>query len=243
MITFSKLLDEISKFEDQSECACVIASTDMQDTENGDNFIDGSAVKRVEGSAADGNLTVVCSDNGTMTWRQLNSDLASRIRADLRNKPAAVRICYPGYEDFNGKRTSSRNIISCDVDPEMDVILHLELGPEARDGGLDVSKTGGSGRKTPSDVSIKRKALGELVTARKAYTNQISSIMKKYDLFCPKDTEFHKHHIMLKNRNRSISYVAARMVEHLNRMYSAKLLDLTFVDELKTRSEMKEDAV
>ena len=62
--TYGKLVDELAKF-DQTDPAYVIASTDLGSPDKGENFIDGSAVKKV--SVKNNAITIVCGDNGTMT--------------------------------------------------------------------------------------------------------------------------------------------------------------------------------
>ena len=97
--TYRKLVDELSKF-DQTDCACVIASTDLGSPDEGANFVDGSAVKSV--GVGNGVVMIVCDDNGTMTWEQTGAALRDRITLNMADQPAIVQIGYDGMEDANG---------------------------------------------------------------------------------------------------------------------------------------------
>ena len=98
--TYEKLVKELAKF-DQTDCAYVIASTDIGCPDEGANFVDGSAVKRV--GVGNGVVTIVCSDGGTMTWEQIRTTLLNRITLDMADRPAIVQIGYDGMEDADGR--------------------------------------------------------------------------------------------------------------------------------------------
>ena len=125
--TYGKLVKELAKF-DQADCACVIASTDLVSPDEGANFVDGSAVKRV--GVGNGVVMIVCSDNGAMTWEQVRAALLNRITLDMADRPAIVQIGYDGMEDANGRPCRPRRVKECGVIEGYDTIWNVELGPE-----------------------------------------------------------------------------------------------------------------
>ena len=125
--TYGKLVDELAKF-DQTDCACVIASTDLGSPDEGENFIDGSAVKRV--GVGNGVVMIVCSDSGTMTWEQIRTTLLNRITLDMADQPAIVQIGYDGMKDANNKPCRPRRVKECGVIEGDDTIWNVELGSE-----------------------------------------------------------------------------------------------------------------
>ena len=125
--TYGKLVDELAKF-DQTDCACVIASTDLGSPDEGENFIDGSAVKRV--GVGNGVVMIVCSDSGTMTWEQIRTTLLNRITLDMADQPAIVQIGYDGMKDANNKSCRPRQVKECGVIEGDDTIWNVELGSE-----------------------------------------------------------------------------------------------------------------
>ena len=125
--TYRKLVDELAKF-DQTDCACVIASTDLGCPDEGENFVDGSAVKRV--GVGNGVVMIVCDDGGTMTWAQVRTTLLNRITLDMADQPAIVQIGYDGMNDANNKPCRPRRVKECGVIEGDDTIWNVELGPE-----------------------------------------------------------------------------------------------------------------
>ena len=125
--TYGKLVDELAKF-DQTDCACVIASTDLGSPDEGENFIDGSAVKRV--GVGNGVVMIVCDDGGTMTWAQVRTTLLNRITLDMADQPAIVQIGYDGMKDTNNKQCRPRRVKECSAIEGDDTIWNVELGPE-----------------------------------------------------------------------------------------------------------------
>ena len=125
--TYGKLVDELAKF-DQTDCACVIASTDLGSPDEGENFVDGSAVKRV--GVGNGVVMIVCDDDGAMTWAQVRTTLCNRITLDMADQPAIVQIGYDGMKDANNKPCRPRRVKECGVIEGDDTIWNIELGPE-----------------------------------------------------------------------------------------------------------------
>ena len=125
--TYGKLVKELAKF-DQTDCACVIASTDLGSPDEGANFVDGSGVKRV--GVGNGVVTIVCDDNGTMTWAQVRTTLLGRITLDMADQPAIVQIGYDGMEDANSRPCRPRWVKECGVNEGYDTIWNVELGSE-----------------------------------------------------------------------------------------------------------------
>lgn len=126
-VTYRKLVDELAKF-DQTDCAYVIASTDLGSPDEGGNFVDGSAVKRV--GIGNGVVMIVCDDNGTMTWEQIRTTLLDRITLNMVDQPAIIQIGYDGMEDANGRPCRPRWVKECGVIEGYDTIWNVELGPE-----------------------------------------------------------------------------------------------------------------
>lgn len=124
--TYGKLVDELAKF-DQKDPACIIASTDLSCPDKGENFIDGSAVKRV--GVGNGVISIVCGDDGTMTWGQIRDRLRDRITLSMVDQPAIVWIDYDGLKDANGKPCVPRRVKECNVIEGDDTIWNIELGP------------------------------------------------------------------------------------------------------------------
>lgn len=125
--TYGKLVKELAKF-DQADRAYVIASTDIGCPDEGGNFVDGSAVKRV--GVGNGVVTIVCDDGGAMTWGQVRATLLNRITLDMADQPAIVQIEYDGMEDANGRPCRPRRVKECGVIEGYDTIWNVELGPE-----------------------------------------------------------------------------------------------------------------
>ena len=125
--TYGKLVDELAKF-DQTDCACVIASTCLGSPDEGENFVDGSAVKRV--GVGNGVVMIVCDDDGAMTWAQVRATLLNRITLDMADQPAIVQIGYDGMEDANGRPCRPRWVKECGVIKGDDTIWNVELGSE-----------------------------------------------------------------------------------------------------------------
>ena len=80
--TYGKLVDELAKF-DQTDCARVIASTDLGCQDEGENFVDGCGVKSV--GVGNGVVMIICGDGGTMTWEQVRAALRDRITLDRKS--------------------------------------------------------------------------------------------------------------------------------------------------------------
>ena len=125
--TYGKLVDELAKFN-QTDCACVIASTDLSSPDEGENFVDGSAVKSV--GVGNGVVMIVCGDSGTMTWEQVRATLRDRITPNMADQPAIVQIGYDGMKDANGRSCRPRWMKECGVIEGDDTIWNIELGPE-----------------------------------------------------------------------------------------------------------------
>ena len=125
--TYGKLVDELAKF-DQTDCACVIASTDLGCPDEGENFVDGCGVKRV--GIGNGVVMIVCDDNGTMTWEQVRAALRDRITLNMVDRPAIVQIGYDGMTDANGRPCRPRRVKECGVIEGDDTIWNIELGAE-----------------------------------------------------------------------------------------------------------------
>ena len=125
--TYGKLVDELAKF-DQTDPACIIASTDLGSPDEGENFIDGCGVKSV--SVWIGVVMIVCGDNGTMTWEQICAALRDRITLNMVDRSAIVQIGYDGMTDANGKPCRPRWVKECGVIEGDDTIWNIELGPE-----------------------------------------------------------------------------------------------------------------
>ena len=122
--TYGKLVDELAKF-DQTDPACIIASTDLGSPNEGENFIDGSAVKRV--GVGNGVVMIVCSDSGTMTWEQIRTTLLNRITLDMADQPAIIQIGYDGMKDANDKPCYPHWVKECGVIEGDDTIWNIEL--------------------------------------------------------------------------------------------------------------------
>ena len=124
-VTYGKLVDELAKF-DQTDPACIIASTDLGSPDEGENFIDGSAVKSVR--IVSGVVKITCGDNGTMTWEQIRAALRDRITLNMVDKPAIVQIGYRGMADANGRPCRQHRVKECGVIEGYDTIWNVELG-------------------------------------------------------------------------------------------------------------------
>ena len=124
--TYGKLVKELAKFN-QTDPACIIASTDIGCPDEGENFVDGSAVKRV--GVGNGVVMIVC-DDGAMTWAQVRATLLNRITLDMADQPASVKIGYDGMEDANGRPCRPRWVKECGVIKGDDTIWNVELGSE-----------------------------------------------------------------------------------------------------------------
>ena len=81
--------------------------------DEGENFVDGSAVKRV--GVGNGVVMIVCDDGGTMTWAQVRTTLCDRITLDMADRPAIVQIGYDGMKDANNKPCRPRRVKECGV--------------------------------------------------------------------------------------------------------------------------------
>ena len=125
--TYGKLVDELAKF-DQTDPACIIASTNHSSPDEGENFVDGSAVKSVR--IVSGVVKITCGDNGAMTWEQVRAALLNRITLDMADQPAIVQIGYRGMADANGRPCRPRWVKECGVIEGDDTIWNVELGPE-----------------------------------------------------------------------------------------------------------------
>lgn len=126
-VTYGKLVDELAKF-DQTDPACIIASTNLSSPDEGENFVDGSAVKSVR--IVSGVVKITCGDNGTMTWEQIRAALRDRITLNMVDQPAIVQIGYRGMADANGRPCRQRRVKECGVIEGYDTIWNVELGPE-----------------------------------------------------------------------------------------------------------------
>ena len=122
--TYGKLVDELAKF-DQTDPACIIASTDLSNLDKGENFIDRSAVKKV--SVKNNVITIVCSDNGTMTWGQVRDALRCSITLEMADMPAFVQIGYRDMTDANDRPCMPRRVKECGVIKDEDTIWNVEL--------------------------------------------------------------------------------------------------------------------
>lgn len=125
--TYGKLVDELAKF-DQTDPACIIASTDLGSPDEGENFIDGSGVIRV--GVGNGVVMITCGDSGMMTWEQVRAALRDRITLNMADQPAIVQIGYDGMVDFNDEPCRPRWVKNCGVIEGDDTIWNVELGPE-----------------------------------------------------------------------------------------------------------------
>ena len=125
--TYRKLVDELAKFN-RTDCACVIASTDLGSPDEGANFVDGSGVKSVR--VVSGVVKITCGDNGMMTWEQIGAALRDRITLNMADQPAIVQIGYRGMEDANGRPCRPRWVKECGVFEGYDTIWNVEVGPE-----------------------------------------------------------------------------------------------------------------
>lgn len=125
--TYGKLVKELAKFN-QTDPACIIASTDIGCPDEGENFVDGSAVKRV--GIGNGVVIIVCDDSGTMTWEQVRTTLRDRITLDMADQPAIVQIGYDDVKDANGRPCRPRWVKECGVIKGDDTIWNVELGSE-----------------------------------------------------------------------------------------------------------------
>ena len=125
--TYGKLVKELAKFN-QTDPACIIASTDIGCPDEGENFVDGSAVKRV--GVGNGVVMIVCDDDGAMTWAQVRATLLNRITLDMADQPAIVQIGYDDVNDANGRPCRPRWVKECGVIKGDDTIWNIELGSE-----------------------------------------------------------------------------------------------------------------
>ena len=125
--TYGELVDELAKF-DQTDCACVIASTDLGSPDEGANFVDGSGVKSVR--VVSGVVKITCGDNGMMTWEQVRAALRDRITLNMADQPAIVQIGYSDMKDANNKPCRPRRVKECGVIEGNDMIWNVEFGPE-----------------------------------------------------------------------------------------------------------------
>ena len=125
--TYGELVDELAKF-DQTDCACVIASTDLGCPDEGANFVDGSGVKSVR--VVSGVVKITCGDNGMMTWEQVSAALRDRITLNMADQPAIVQIGYSGMKDANGRPCRPRWVKECGVFEGYDTIWNVEVGAE-----------------------------------------------------------------------------------------------------------------
>ena len=125
--TYGKLVDELAKF-DQTDPACIIASTDLGCPDEGENFVDVCGVKSV--SVWIGVVMIVCGDNGTMTWEQVRAALRDRITLNMADQLAIVQIGYDGMTDANGRPCRPRWVKECGVIEGDDTIWNVELGAE-----------------------------------------------------------------------------------------------------------------
>ena len=125
--TYGELVDELAKF-DQTDCACVIASTDLGSPDEGANFVDGCGVKSVR--VVSGVVKITCGDNGMMTWEQVRAALRDRITLNMADQPAIVQIGYSGMKDANGRPCPPRWVKECGVFEGYDTIWNIEVGAE-----------------------------------------------------------------------------------------------------------------
>ena len=125
--TYGTLVKALAKC-DQKDPAYIIASTDLVSPDEGGNFVDGSAVRRV--GVGNGVVMIVCGDNGAMTWEHVRAALLNRITLDMADQPAIVQIGYDGMEDANGRPCRPRRVKECGVIEGYDTIWNVELGPE-----------------------------------------------------------------------------------------------------------------
>lgn len=123
-VTYGQLVNELAKF-DQTDCACIITSTDLSNPDKGENFIDGSAVKKV--SVKNNAITIICSDNGTMTWGQIRDVLRCSITLEMADMPAFVQIGYRDMTDANDRPCMPRRVKECGVIKDEDTIWNVEL--------------------------------------------------------------------------------------------------------------------
>lgn len=125
--TYKQLVDELAKF-DQKDPACIIASTDLDCPDEGENFVDGSGVKSV--GVENGVAKITCGDSGTMTWEQVRAALRGQITLNMADQPAIVQIGYRGMVDFDDGPCRPRWVRECGVIEGDDAIWNVELGPE-----------------------------------------------------------------------------------------------------------------
>ena len=129
MKTYKQLITELEKFEDQTDPACIMAFTDPDCPDEGNNYVDCSGVYNVYRNGI--GITIVCSDNGTLTWEDVRIKLYQCCANDL-NAIANITIGYGSspnasyLTDFNDESVESHRVITCTVLPE-DTIWNIYL--------------------------------------------------------------------------------------------------------------------
>lgn len=129
MKTYKQLITELENFEDQTDPACITAFTDPDWRDEGANYVDYSGVYNVY---RNGNgITIVCSDDGTLTWEDVRIKLHQCCANDL-NATANITIGYGSSPnssyliDFNDEPVESHRVLDCTVLPE-DTIWNIHL--------------------------------------------------------------------------------------------------------------------
>jgi len=126
MKTIKDIIAELEKFEDKSAPLTIIASTNREDPESGENFIDGAVVQRVSVNALDGRMDIKVSDEGTWT---VSDALTVLRKAGKPESVARVKIGYGAHPmtDSEGEPVSIRLVEDCTV-LEEDAIWNVTLG-------------------------------------------------------------------------------------------------------------------
>ena len=128
MRTYRQLIAELEKFKNQDEPACIMAFTDPDCPDEGDNYIDCSGVLNIR--RYDNELHIICSDNGTMTWDEcisciyhggFNFDAIANIKIGY-----GLSFNDTDLYSWNDEPIESRRVVDCTVLPE-DTIWNLRL--------------------------------------------------------------------------------------------------------------------
>lgn len=129
IITIKDMITELEKFEDQDQPLCVIASTNPDEPDAGENFIDGSGVKRIKPRVINfsdpAHVEIVVGDTGAMTVREVIDALKTN---PAQLDPVRMRIGYQGTKlrDANDGVVRVRDVVDCAVLPG-DTIWNITL--------------------------------------------------------------------------------------------------------------------
>ena len=137
-LKYRDLVNELDKMP-SDEPACILASTSRNvrsAPEKGENYIDCLGVESVEAIKCQerydnfnchGNLRIIVSDNGTMSWGDLIDAICREVKA---YDTAIVEIGVPNGKfllDSNGKGVKPRLVLDCHVKPD-DTVWFVQLG-------------------------------------------------------------------------------------------------------------------